>query len=180
MNRLCWWCCHTWDGDELHMPYKIEPKSKNFLTMGQFCSWNCMAAYNKCENNEHKYSAINSLIGLLHKKMSGKLLFPKPSPSRYCLKNFGGTFTIDEFRKLEGKNHPIISFANQAQRVTHVESVIKLTFNDPSEGEIKSKLNNIINSNTKSDTLKLKRSKPLKRDINNLETMMGLVRTSNK
>ena len=180
MDRLCWWCCHPWDGNELHMPYKIDPKSNDFLTMGQFCSWNCISAYNKNVNNEHKYSLINSLIGSLHKKMTGKLIFPKPSPSRYCLKSFGGTLTIEEFRNLEGKNLPIISFANQVHRITQVTQQPKLTFNEPSEGDLKSKLNNINNSKTKTETLKLKRTKPLKREVNNLETMMGLVRTSKK
>jgi hypothetical protein len=180
MDRLCWWCCHPWDDVVLHMPYKIEPKTQNYLTMGQFCSWNCMAAFNKDKNDDHKTSKINSLVGSLHKKMTGKLKFPKPSPSRYCLKSFGGTLTIEEFRNLEGKNLPIISFANQLHRITTIAPQVKLSFNELSVSEIKSKINIINNSTAKSDTLKLKRSKPLKRDINNLETMMGLVRTSNK
>ena len=107
-ERLCWWCCHPWEGNVvLHMPYKLDPKTHTYLTMGQFCSWNCVSAYNKDRHNEHKTSTINSFIGVLHKKMTGKLKFPKPAPSRYALKAFGGTLTIEEFRNLNGENIPI-------------------------------------------------------------------------
>jgi len=177
-ERLCWWCCHPWEGDVvLHMPYKLEPKTHMYLTMGQFCSWNCVSAYNKDRHSEHKTSTINSFIGVLHKKMTGKLKFPKPAPSRYALKAFGGTLTIEEFRNLNGENIPIVSFPGQIHKSQEVIPQNKITFSDPSANEIKTKLSSINNSNTKTETLKLKRTKPLKRNVNNLETMMGLVIT---
>jgi hypothetical protein len=175
MSRLCWWCCHPWDGVELHLPYKINPRTKEYMTMGQFCSWNCMIAYNHGTNIDHKVGVVNSLIAVLYKKMTNDgMKIPKRAPNKYVLKSFGGTIEIEEFRKLNGASLPIISFPNQMQKVQNVLEQKKLTFNELSENQLDSKIKIIKNSKSNSETLKLKRSKPLKRDVNNLETMMNL------
>ena len=173
-HTLCWWCCHPWDGDVLHMPYKIEPKTNNYLTMGQFCSWSCMKSFNMDKNGLHKGSTINGLITTLHKKMTGKFKLLKLAPSRYTLKSFGGKLSIEEFRNLNKDEKVEIRFPNQVQISQNIIKQSKITFEKPSEEELDKKMNNINNS------LKLKRTKPLKRDVNNLETMMGLTRTKHK
>ena len=176
-QKLCWWCCHSWGGEEYHLPYKIDPKTKQKKTMGQFCSWNCMVAHVYDKYNDHKIGIFKSLIASSHKEFTGKLKIPLSAPDRLCLKAFGGTIDIDEFRKTHGENMPIISLPNQMQIVHNVTKCVKISYDDPSEQKKESKMNSINNTNIKSETLKLKRTKPLKREANNLETMMGLTIT---
>jgi hypothetical protein len=180
MDRLCWWCCHPWDGEVLHLPYKIEPKTKLYLTMGQFCSWSCMRAYNMDTNGLHKGSSINSLIIVLHKKMTGNFKLIKQAPHRHALTTFGGTMSIEEFRNLDKNIKIEICYPNQVQRSHVVTQQAKLSFTEITENEATQKMNNINNTHLENETLKLKRSKPLKRDVNNLEKMMGITRTKRK
>ena len=180
-NRLCWWCCHAWEGDTLHLPFKIDTKTQKYVTMGNFCSWACMAAFNMDKNGLQTGSKINMLIASNHKKMTGVLKHPKPAPSRYVLKSFGGDLTIEEFRNIDQTKHPIISLPDQINRVQVIEQVHRTIFNKPDENNSSKKLLDINNAITSSnETLKLKRSKPLKRDQNNLENMMGLKREKKK
>ena len=175
-HKLCWWCCHSWDGEEYHLPYKINPKTKQKMTMGQFCSWNCMVAYVTDTYNDTKIGTYKSLIASSHKEHTGKLKIPSRAPSKFCLKAFGGTMTIDEFRNVNESNMPTISLPNQVYLVQNVTQNIKLKYNEPSDEQKELKLSSINNTNVKVDTLKLKRSKPLKRESNNLESMIGLKR----
>ena len=176
VQKLCWWCCHSWEGEEYHLPYKIDPKTKQKKTMGQFCSWNCMVAHVYDKYNDHKIGTFKSLIASSHKEFTGKLKIPPSAPDRLCLKAFGGTMDIDEFRTTHGSNMPIISLPNQIQLVHNVTKVVKISYNEPNEQQKESKMSSINNTKVKTDTLKLKRTKPLKRDENNLETMIGLTR----
>ena len=177
-KRLCWWCCHEWDGDALHLPFKIDRKTNKNVTMGNFCSWACMSAYNMEKNGLHKGSNINMLIASNHKKLTGVLKHPKPAPSRYILKSFGGELTIEDFRNLDPNKHPVISFPDQINKLQIIEQTVhKPITTISSEKTAVNKLLDINNSSgTSIESLKLKRTKPLKRDQNNLENMMGLKR----
>jgi len=126
------------------------------------------------KNGLHKGSIINGLITTLHKKMTGKFKLLKQAPSRYTLKNFGGNLSIEEFRNLNKDEKVEIRFPNQTQFLQTVVKQTKITFEKPSDEELDKKMDNINNS------LKLKRTKPLKRDVNNLETMIGLTRTKHR
>lgn len=177
VQKLCWWCCHSWCGEEYHLPYKINPQSKKKMTMGQFCSWNCMVAYVFETYSDHKIGTYKSLIASSHKELTGKLKIPPRAPDKLCLEAFGGTMDIDEFRCINGVNMPIISMPNQVQLVQNVSRATKIIYTEPNEKQRESKMTSINNTTVKSETLKLKRTKPLKREINNLETMIGLTRT---
>jgi hypothetical protein len=61
--------------------------------------------------------------------------------------------------------------------------VVKTTAEPPrmaTARDIRSKMEEINNSTTTTETLRLKRPKPLAREKNNLESMLGLTRTSKK
>ena len=176
-TRLCWWCCHPWEGEELNLPFKIEPKTKNYLTMGQFCSWSCMKSFNMDRNGTHKGSIVNEYITALHNKMTDKFKIIQRAPDRYALKSFGGDLTIEEFRNANKNEKITVSYPNQAKITQVVIKETKISFQKPSEDELEDKMRDINNTNVKNETLKLRRSKPLKREQNNLETMMGLTRT---
>lgn len=99
----CWWCCHNFDTLPLGYPVTFEPKINKFRVKGIFCSFGCMLAYAK---NTKGIVYKQYLIKYLYKKLTGckfhEILY-KEAPSRYCLKEFGGHLTIENFRKLSNE-----------------------------------------------------------------------------
>jgi len=92
----------------------------------------------------------------------------KPAPNRFRLKEFGGDMTIEEFRANQTLD------TNEVKKVEtkpYIDNTIPFVSNTKRMDEIK---NATINNN---NALKLKRSKPLKRTHNNLESALGLVIT---
>jgi hypothetical protein len=102
---------------------------------------------------------------MMRKKQFGKLMSIKPAPKKYRLVEFGGDLTIEKFRENldvdEGPPAPILS-----EEVPNI--VIPIVSNTAKMYEIKS-------STGANEPLRLKRDKPLKRDQNNLESVLGLV-----
>lgn len=142
---LCWWCSHGIPGEVLHMPY--EYKKEQFFTKGQFCSWECMKAYN-VRNESYTSCRIADLIALYRKKVYGRLEPVAMAPDKYTLEAFGGTMTIEEFR--EGSTHAWIPLPNEVYTKQTV-------YQKPVDGE-----------------LVLKRTKPLKRDKNSIKNALGI------
>jgi hypothetical protein len=91
----------------------------------------------------------------------------KPAPNRFRLKEFGGDLTIEEFRENltrdEGQPQPV-------ETAPVIDIVIPIVSNTKKMDEIK-------NATTSNSSLKLKRTKPLKRNHNNLESALGLIIT---
>ena len=142
---MCWWCCHSIDCEPLHMPY--EYKKDQFMTKGQFCSWECMKAYN-VRNESYTTCRVADLITLYRKRVYGHIDPVRVAPDRMVLQAFGGELSIEEFR--DGSTHAWISLPN--------EVYIKPTIHQKSvDGE-----------------LVLKRNKPLKRDRNNIKNALGI------
>lgn len=140
--KLCWWCCHEISGEILHLPYEF--KNGQFKTHGQFCSWECMKAYNKKNGS---FRAID-LITLYRKIVYGKIEPIKSAPDRLTLEAFGGKLTIEEFRN--GSTSAWIALPNEVFTDTIVHQ-------KPVDGEYI-----------------LKRDKPLKREKTNIKNALGI------
>jgi len=114
-------------------------------------------------------SIICGNISLMRKRIYNKMTSVKPAPNRYRLNVFGGDLTIEEFRKNQS-----IDVEEQQQINTKplVKNIVPVISNIKKMDEIKNASS--INNNT----LKLKRTKPLKRNHNNLESALGLIITS--
>lgn len=96
----CFWCCHQILDIEYGMPIRYDVLHKNFTTYGSYCSLQCAAAYNYSVNMGcDRAWEIHSWIQLLGKKYGFKGPI-RPAPSRYLLKMFHGSLTIEEFRKV--------------------------------------------------------------------------------
>jgi len=106
-------------------------------------------------------------IVMLRKKMYNQIGPIKPAPHKYRLTEFGGDLTIEEFRK----NHTI---DKEKQKEVNTEPAISNMI--PIVSNTK-KLDEIKNSASNNNALKLKRTKPLKRSHNNLESALGLIIT---
>ena len=170
----CWWCCHGFEGQPLHLPYKYDPLRKRFSTMGCFCSWGCIKAYNRTYNRVRAGIVATNIV-LMYRFMYGKVDVIGCAPNRYSLKEFGGTLTIEEFRKLTENCTRVI--VNMPDEVHHIQEVnVRHELRVPTEGDLDSKFQEISRTGTNNETLKIKRNKPLKRDENNLEKTLGITR----
>ena len=172
----CWWCCHPFDEEALRLPFKYDSRTKKFETMGHFCSWGCMKAFNIDRYGDNKAGLIGANILLLRQKMYGPgHLGPIASaPNRFALSVFGGTMTIEEFRSYgDSCRDTVISLPDEIKRFQSVEKP-KYVESIPVIKEDNNKIYDIINSTVSGETLKLKRPKPLKRDENNLEKTLGI------
>jgi hypothetical protein len=163
----CWWCCHDFEGTQLKMPLKHDEKRNTFHTTGNFCSWSCMKSYAIEKYGLSRGGLICGNIVMLRKKMYNQIGPIKPAPYKYRLKEFGGDLTIEEFRK----NHTIDNEKQlEVKTEPAISNMIPIVSNTKKMDEIK---NSVSNNNT----LKLKRTKPLKRSYNNLESALGLIIT---
>lgn len=181
---LCWWCCHAFDNDPLHLPYKYDAKREKFETTGHFCSWGCMKAFTLDKYGTTHGGIICMNIVVMRKKMTGNLKGITKAPNRYALKCFGGTMSIDEFRSITSDTYPIVTMPDESYRLqivgtkTVLQEMVQQPTSKPNIGITNptDKMAAINNSSTHNEPLRLKRPKPLKRDQNNLESSLGIVR----
>ena len=170
---LCWWCCHHFDDPPLKLPYKYDARTSKFLFCGNFCSWSCMKAHTFDKYGLNMGGIIMGNIVILRKKVYNIVTPIRSAPWRFSLKVFGGTLTIEEFRKNETKDTPAVVASpftdEKTESVDFVKRVTQLRISD-------SKMQEISSSVGSNETLRLKRTKPLKRDENNLEKTLGITR----
>ena len=177
----CWWCCHDFEGTSLHLPYKHDDLRDRFETMGEFCSWGCMQAFNLDRNGCNRGGIIAMNILLMKKKMCGGKYEPfRAAPTRFALKEFGGPLSIEEFRKSGEPPGIIINMPDQIKRHQEIVTRVKYEPKAQTDRNMSEKFQEISTTMTTTETLKLKRTKPLKRDENNLEKSLGITRKSDK
>lgn len=164
----CWWCCHPPDNEFLHMPIKQHKVTNKLITVGNFCTWECMKAYAIDKYGPH----MGGVICMYMRIMKGDKKVTRCAPPRISLKEFGGTLSIEEFRK-----HSSSTLKTCLPEMEHkLYSIVEPVKNDiQSQGQSDYKMSSIMNSQSQGDSLRLKRSKPLRRDTkNNLEKSLGL------
>jgi len=163
---LCWWCCHPVEGESLAMPHRYDDRRRRFHTAGHFCSWSCMKSYAIDKYGECRGGLICGNITLMRKRMFNQLGQVRRAPNRYRLDVFGGDMTIRAFR--EHATCDDRSTANAIDTKPFVDTMLTSVVDVPMVPAA---------SKNETTTLKLKRTKPLKRNHNNLESMLGLVIT---
>ena len=163
----CWWCCHTFESDTLSMPYKYDDLRNKFYTSGNYCSWSCVKSHAIDKYGVNKGSIVCGNIVLMRKKLYNQIGSVKCAPNRFKLKEFGGDMTIEEFRK-----NQTIDTCERKEVATspYVDNLIPIISNTKKMDEIK-------NATAPNNALKLKRSKPPKRNHNDLESALGLIIT---
>lgn len=166
----CWWCCHPCESDPLQLPYKYDYRTDKFSTCGKFCSWSCMKTFTLDTYGITRGGQMMCNIIIMRKKVYNTVERIQAAPNRFSLVQFGGTLTIEEFRKgrtvdtwtavkpIEVSNNDTIEFVKRVPIVNNT------------------KLDDISYSRGVNEPLRLKRPKPLKRDENNLEKTLGITR----
>ena len=173
MVLLCWWCCHPPPKGVqfLHMPFKQVVETKRYKTVGNFCSWECMKAYAIDKYKTH----VSGVICMYIRSMRDGKSPLRAAPSRLCLKEFGGTLTIEDFRKNSSNSVKAV-----LPDVDHrVYQVVEQPVSGPRENITtnENKMKSIMSSHCENETLRLKRTRPLKREnTNNLAYTLGIVK----
>ena len=163
----CWWCCHDFETTPLSLPYRHDEKRNKFHTSGNFCSWSCMKSYAIDKYGLSRGGLICGNIVMMRRKMFDQIGHVKPAPGRYRLKEFGGDLTIEAFRENLTCDVKPPAKIDTEPMIDHIIPVISNT----------KKMDEIKNATSNNNALKLKRTKPLKRNHNNLESALGLIIT---
>ena len=168
----CWWCCHE-TTKNLQLPVKYFSNTNTFTTRGVFCSWSCMKAFAKKEYPTYTMGRVCENITFMRKKMYGLIGVINPAPERYLLEMFGGTMTIEEFRSGLVVDDGVSNFEiNKSEFGTKEIPIVK--------NRDTNKMSLINNTKANNEPLRLKRSKPLKRDSNLMSALGISVNNSNK
>jgi hypothetical protein len=170
INTKCWWCKNCFNTPKISLPEQYFNES--FYCIGNFCSYNCVKAYNIDLNDSFIWKR-ESLINFMYYLTFGCFKNINPAPSWLILKDFGGIVDIDNFRKNFEVNNleflvlepPIIS------RQMQIEESYK---KNQSQYVSVNKLDKIFLDSD--NNLLLKRNKPIETSQLNLETSMGLKR----
>jgi len=126
------------------------------------------------DTNTSRSGEIQSFIALMRLKSYGKYMPLHAAPKRIALKAFGGTLSIDELRAYYRKTPPPVYFPDKVQLHQKVGCETVPVSTAPNNSS--SKLKAIENAETKGDTLKLRRNKPLERSKSKLESTLGIIR----
>ena len=133
-NVLCWWCCHSFDGQKYGIP--IRKEKDIYITKGNFCSLNCCKSYNQTENLKlFEIQKRNTLINMLNKELNkdDKFIDVIEAPARETLEIFGGKLSIEEFRNkktiLKLIYPPIITIIPDLEEIKIVNGDNKLKIN---------------------------------------------------
>lgn len=161
----CWWCCHPWEGQEVHLPIKYDDRTKKFTTIGHFCSFECAKAWGM-DNGGSRWGEILEYLALYRRHSAGKYVPTSPAPKRQTLKIFGGPLSIEEFRRSAGAKAPWVHVPGD---VHMVHTFGKGGAPDPPQAN---------DAASDDGDLKLKRTKPLKRTASKLESALGIKRVT--
>jgi hypothetical protein len=179
-DLVCWWCVHSLPQLPcIHLPTRYDDKRDRFETRGNFCSWQCAKAW-ALDQNSARSGEIQMILMMMRRRAIGHYTPLWPAPKREALKIFGGTMTIDEFRSYGGLvEPPIVHWPEQRQHVPIIGAMVT----EPVDASVpqappkdKTRLKAIQNSTSSTDTLKLKRTKPLARAESKLENVLGITR----
>lgn len=138
----CMWCCHPFIGPPVGIPVNVTHASLtrmhdeddpmatlcNVACTGNFCSYECAAAYNfssECGSINHRTFERYCLLNALANGSSSNYVLP--APDRWTLDVFGGTMDIEQFRKgnkhVAVHHHPLIGKQPQLEEI-HDDSAL--------------------------------------------------------
>ncbi len=168
-NTKCWWCKHCFNTPNLSLPEYLHLDT--FYCTGNFCSWECVKAYN-IDLNDNFVWKRESLIDLMYQNTYGVFKNINPAPSWLILEDFGGYLSIDAFREnFEAvTTEYLVLHPPLISRQMQIEESYKKNNNS---NVVINKLDKLL---LETNTLTLRRNKPVETSQINLEKSMGLKR----
>lgn len=95
-NIVCWWCTYDFDNLPCYIPEKYI--GEKYYVFGNFCSFNCAAAYNISLGDCKRWER-HSLINKLYSEITNKDQHLNIAPPKESLTKFGGNMEIEEYRR---------------------------------------------------------------------------------
>jgi hypothetical protein len=103
-KSMCLWCRHDVADFECGMPIQYDYEKNHYTLYGNFCSFECVSAYNFSKNmRSDRVWDINNMINMLAKAYGYEIPI-NPAPSYELLDIFMGTMDIKEFRCVHKKS----------------------------------------------------------------------------
>lgn len=173
IERLCWHCCHAWEGNSIPFPIRHDDKLGKFKVVGQFCSWQCVKGYNRdyVANIRHSINDVN--IRYYRKKLTGNTVPISAAPPRAFLKAFGGQMTIDEFRRTSCSVSEMGTWSDVLIPINTTR--FSKTTSEPKKMTDENRQVDFGDAVCKNDSFRLRRPKPLVHGgRNGLERVLGL------
>lgn len=100
-DKWCKWCCHSFDTLPLGMPIAVCQQTKKFKCIHNFCSFNCMHAYNISLNDGREWERLSYMKRIKKQIYGNDPLSSKPIIAAgpvELLDVHGGEQTIEQFR----------------------------------------------------------------------------------
>jgi hypothetical protein len=98
VSSHCLHCCHPFDTIPVPIPRRYDDRLNKYFVFGIFCSINCAKAY--ILEHEPAISTTRMLtFSTMCREVFGLREPVKPAPPRIMLQCFGGSLTIEQFRK---------------------------------------------------------------------------------
>jgi hypothetical protein len=93
---LCWHCCHPFATPPVPIPRSYDTRERCFVVFGNFCSLACAKGYTLDTPTFQSPQQINLFVKMA-REVYGEA-DPQSAPPRLSLKQFGGPYSIEEFR----------------------------------------------------------------------------------
>ena len=176
-NIYCFNCSHSFEHTPSSLPFKYQ--NGIFYVYGCFCYPECAAAFNFnesiCVENVHEnYNLLNLMYRKIYNDPNYRV---KIASHRTCLKIFGGTLDIDEYRKSFNNNHinhhiimpPVISIIplQEENNIVYYKKNVQTTILNNNKGYDGAYKN-------KDRDYTLKRSKPVVNKQNTIDSCMNI------
>tara|TARA_B100001057_G_C22544556_1_gene830994 strand:- start:20 stop:622 length:603 start_codon:yes stop_codon:yes gene_type:complete len=124
--ELCWNCSHALSNQPISIPLKYN--NNIFYIYGSFCQYSCGARYIfdtfNDKNKWNIYSLLNLYYNIINRTV-GKSV--NPSPNKLILQKFGGTMTIEEYRKTGDQYSlylpPIIPIDHSITKISETQEI---------------------------------------------------------
>lgn len=124
--ELCWNCCHKFKNQAISIP--LTYVDSVFYIYGYFCSFNCGARYIFDNYNDKKKWNLYSLLNLYYNiSLNTRGEKVSPAPNKLVLERFGGTMSIDDYRK-DNSNYvlsipPIIPVEHSTKQINESRNI---------------------------------------------------------
>lgn len=169
-HTACFWCCHTFAWTSFVVPISYDAYQNVYTGEGHFCSPECGLAhiYSDTRISDAIRWNRHAMMGFLY----GKLYTPEkqlsPAPPRTLLRMFGGPLSIDQYREYVVGTNDLVMSELPPIRVMFPSMNVQGPLRDVKK--YVSLSTDVIEK--ASESLRLKRSKPVHVNIPTLDMCM--------
>jgi len=171
-DAACFWCCHTFAHRPVVLP--IRDTGEHLLVMGNFCCPECACAYLfDMRQDAHTRWEQQALLHRVYGEACGGGPI-HPAPHRTLLKMFGGTLTIEHYRRLI-RSHKVRVDIHLPPMVS-ILSTMDTKPIDFYDASLTKNVNETVSERLQKaeEVLRLRRTKPLKAWESTLDACINL------